>query len=152
MSKPKKPPPPVPPEPPPHLTARSQALWRALFPLRVSSVPKLVLLAEALSCLDRVAAARALIAAEGLTTTTKRSGVAHMHPALKVEKDARAQFVQLWTLLELSKDPWLNLDHGQGWPAILSAEEVMAELPLPPVEEVMADLVSANGADGAGGA
>ncbi len=64
----------------------------------------LVLLEVALQALDRLEEARALIAAEGLTSG-KPGGLVRLHPALKVEKEARAGFLMAWRALGLGLDP-----------------------------------------------
>ncbi len=96
------------PEPAPHLSARSTALWRELVPSRARSAGRLVLLQSALEALDRADQAREVLDREGLTTTTKRSGVVHLHPLVRVEKDSRAQFRAAWSRLGLEWDP--NID------------------------------------------
>ena len=87
------------PEPPAHLSERSQALWCDLGPRNCPETGRRVLFQQALESLDRADAARAAVAAEGITTTTERSGVAHAHPMIRVESDARRQFFRLWTAL-----------------------------------------------------
>lgn len=89
------------PEPPPHLTERSKNLWRTIGPREARGIARQTLFLAALEALDRAEQARLVIEGEGMTTTTERSGVAHVHPLLKVERDARAQFSKLWTDLRL---------------------------------------------------
>lgn len=64
-----------------------------------------MLLQVALEALDRADQARAIVDREGLTTTTETTGAVHVHPALKIEKDARADFMRAWDKLFLHWDP-----------------------------------------------
>ena len=87
--------------PPPHLSERSKQLWRELTPRRASSPERLALLQTALECLDRADEARAVLAQEGLTKTTKTTGAVHLHPLTRVEKESRQQFMSAWQALGL---------------------------------------------------
>src|SRR5262249_55050168 len=99
------PPPPEPVAAPEGLSSeRSRALWRAVVPRYVRGPQRRALLEEALAALDRAAQARAGIAWEGVTTTRGRSGVVHLHPLVRVEKDARAAFMKGWAQLRLDKE------------------------------------------------
>lgn len=93
---------------PAHLSERSQALWREVVPARGKSPGRLALLAEGLAALDRAEEARAAIAETGLTTKTERSGVIHISPLVKIEREARQQFRQVWSDLGLHFDPRLD--------------------------------------------
>ena len=53
-----------------------------------------------------------MIAREGMMTKTVRSGVTHVHPAVKVEREARAQFAKIWIELGLRWDA--RIDGGWG--------------------------------------
>jgi len=59
-----------------------------------------------MACLtwDRAEEARKLIAAEGLTSPT-RDGGAKLHPAVRVEQEARIAFARLIRELDLDVDP-----------------------------------------------
>ncbi|HWE52896.1 MAG TPA: hypothetical protein VG273_24095 [Bryobacteraceae bacterium] len=92
---------PSPAVPPSHLTARSQALWLAIAPTQARSPGRRVLFEQALESLDRADAARTVIASEGMFSSTRTTGVAHAHPALRVEKECMAQFIKIWALLSL---------------------------------------------------
>lgn len=94
--------------PPEHLSERSQALWRSVVPSRGKSPGRLALLAEGLAALDRAEQARAEIASTGLTTKTERSGVIHVSPLVKIERESRQQFRQVWADLSLQFDPKLD--------------------------------------------
>lgn len=65
---------------------------------------RLALLEQALRARDRAEECRALIAAQGLVTITKRTGAVHVHPLVKAEKDARAGFAKLAGLLRFARD------------------------------------------------
>jgi len=88
-------------DPPGGLSERSQSLWRQIVPASGRSPGRLALLGEALRALDRVDQARAIIDVEGMTFTTESTGAVHVHPALRIEKDSRAQFLQAWNTLNL---------------------------------------------------
>src|SRR5688572_29989542 len=103
---PKKPEAPKPPEapfpdPPEHLTERTRHLWRTLGPANARSIERRTLFQAALEALDRAVQAREAVAAEGMTTTTETTGAVHLHPLLKVEREARQQFARLWDMLNL---------------------------------------------------
>ncbi len=91
-------------DPPSHLADSSKKLWRKLVPRRGVSPERLALLAVALDALDRLNAARVAIAKDGMTTTTPASGVIHIHPLVRVEKDAMATFLRAWALLNFEWD------------------------------------------------
>ena len=80
---------------PPHLSEKAQKLWSNIIPRRAVSPERITLLQVALEALDRCDEARRLIEAEGLTTETKTTGARHVHPALTIEKEARAAFMRV---------------------------------------------------------
>jgi phage terminase small subunit len=86
------------------LSSRAATLWAELVPRVVKGPGRLALLEEALRARDRADECRALIAAQGLVTITKRTGAFHVHPLVKAEKDARAVFAKLAGLLRLAWD------------------------------------------------
>ena len=90
--------------PPAHLSERSKQLWLDLVPRQAKKAERLTLLRVALELLDRADRAGATVAREGLTTTTKRSGAVHVHPLVKVEREARQQFVKVWLALGFQHD------------------------------------------------
>jgi phage terminase small subunit len=93
------------PEAPEHLSERSKGLWITLGPTKARTMQRRTLFQAALEALDRADQARAVIAAEGMTTTTKTTGALHIHPLVKVEREARSQFSQIWTsMLGLNSD------------------------------------------------
>ena len=99
--------------PPGHLSARSRALWCSIVPRRAKSPERLVLLQVALEALDRADAAQALIAAEGMVTVTARSGVAHLHPVLRIERESRVLFCRIWSELGLNRSQVVDVNK---WP------------------------------------
>ena len=68
------------------------------------SLGRLAMLQAALEAMDRADAAREVVSREGMTTTTQRSGVQHLHPLLKVEKESRHQFTTLWANLGFNRE------------------------------------------------
>src|SRR5262245_33817897 len=109
MNKPKNdhPGPPLP--APAHLSERSKALWAEIVALgKVRSVGRPILLQMALECLDRADEARQILAKEGLTQTTKRTGAIHVHPLARVERESRQIFAKLWSQLGLKWDPFVD--------------------------------------------
>ncbi len=93
-----------PPEPPEHLSERSKDLWRRLVLRRGGSIGRRVMFQAALEALDRAEQARAMVAQDGLTKTTPATGAIHLHPAVKVELEARRQFTALWSEMGLEWD------------------------------------------------
>lgn len=92
-------------DPPAHLSPRAAALWLAVVPSRARSPGRLAMVQAALEALDRADLARLAIAAEGMTTTTRTTGAVHLHPLLRVEREARAQFLTAWDRLGFAQDP-----------------------------------------------
>lgn len=91
-------------QPPSHLSDRAAALWRDVVPRRAKSPGKVVIVQSALEALDRADAARVAVEVAGMTTTTKTTGAVHVHPLVKVEREARGQFTKLWGELNLTHD------------------------------------------------
>lgn len=92
------------PEPPAHLSPPTAAWWAsvvATFDLDAHHVELLRLAAEAL---DRGEAARVLLAAEGLTYTSK-GGEPRAHPAAGIARDAAIAFARLTRELGLDVAP-----------------------------------------------
>ncbi len=76
-----------------------------MVPARLKDATTLALLQAGLEALDRADAAAAIIAVEGMTTARDGGvGMAHPHPAVKIEKDARSQFSSIWRMLHLDRD------------------------------------------------
>jgi phage terminase small subunit len=64
----------------------------------------LALIQSALEALDRADEAAGILRQEGLTFTTASTGAVHVHPALRIEKDARSHFLAAWRALALEWD------------------------------------------------
>jgi hypothetical protein len=79
---------------------RSVRIWTSET-ARTKSQGRLALLEECLRHLDRADALAALIAKEGLTTTTQTTGAVHIHPLAKIELTHRGVFVKLAKMLTL---------------------------------------------------
>lgn len=86
---------------PEHLSERSRGLWTELGPTRARSVGRRVLFEQALTALDSADDARRIVQAEGLISATKTTGALHVHPAAKIERESRQQFIKAWDLLGL---------------------------------------------------
>jgi phage terminase small subunit len=87
-------------KPPDNLSEPAKKLWRDLSP-ECASAGRRMLLEQLLRAYDRAEAARAKIEDAGLTVTTERSGVVHVHPLLKIERESRALLVRLAATLNL---------------------------------------------------
>ena len=83
------------PNPPAHLSPAAVAIWWHLGPTRCKTVGRQLLLQAALEAWDRAEACRVTIEAEGMVADTKSTGARHAHPLLRVEKEARAQFIRI---------------------------------------------------------
>ena len=51
--------------------------------------------------MDRADQAAAILNREGLITGSTSGKMAHVHPAVRIEKDARAEFRRIWGQLSL---------------------------------------------------
>lgn len=79
--------------PPAHLSLYARELWqRLLNDYHLDDAAGLALVRAACESFDRAEAARATVAAEG-AIVRDRFGQARAHPAITVERDARAQLV-----------------------------------------------------------
>jgi P27 family predicted phage terminase small subunit len=94
--------------PPECLSNESKKLWKKVVTHQFSD-GRLILLEQALLTLDRANEAKEIVNSEGLITTTKRSGVVHVHPAVKVERENRQLFIKAWKEMGLS---WNSLVDG----------------------------------------
>ena len=88
-------------DPPAHLSDGSKALWRALVPRRAKSPERMALLTTALESRDRAETASAIVAREGVVLTTQKTGMVHLNPVLRLERDSRQLFVRCWQALGL---------------------------------------------------
>ena len=93
------------PTPPPAtevLSEKSQRLWaEAMAMNRKWNAARLEVLHQALRALDRSDEAAELVSREGLTSTTDSTGAVHVHPAVKVEREMRAQALKAFETLGL---------------------------------------------------
>ena len=92
------------PAPPSDLEQRYQELWNS-YAHRMKYPGKLVPFAQCLYALQRADQARKAIDEQGLTTTSKRGGMHHLNPLLRVELQNRQLSVKLWTQLGLNNAP-----------------------------------------------
>ena len=83
------------PPPPEHLSDLSRGLWKKVVTRRFSE-GRLIMLEQALISLDRADQAREVIDREGLVSVTTRTGVSHLHPAAKLERENRQLFMKAW--------------------------------------------------------
>ncbi|MGA3318758.1 MAG: hypothetical protein ABSC64_20255 [Candidatus Korobacteraceae bacterium] len=89
------------PRPPPHLSPASRKWWTSVAANWDLEAHHCLLLTSACEALDRVAAAREQVAADGLFTRD-RYGQVRPHPALRVEAENRVLFARL--LREMALD------------------------------------------------
>jgi hypothetical protein len=83
-------------------------MWRDVVPRRARSPERLVLLEQALRALDRADQARAAVDEGELMSKTQTTGAVHLNPLLKVEREARAQFLTAWSQLSLGWCPEID--------------------------------------------
>jgi P27 family predicted phage terminase small subunit len=92
------------PDCPKHLSPASRALWAHVRnQYHVDDAPGLQLLQALCEARDRADQAREVIRSEGLTTTD-RFGQSRAHPAVAIERDARAQVIAAIRALRLAPD------------------------------------------------
>jgi P27 family predicted phage terminase small subunit len=93
---------------PEHLSEKGKKLWCDIVPRRAKSPERLALLLAALEAMDRADSCRELIQHQGLTVTSDTTGIIHVHPLIRVEKEARTLFAKIWSDLSLTWD--MNVD------------------------------------------
>jgi len=92
-------------KPPLHLNRPGKRLFRLISKeYGITDAGGIALLVRACECQDRLAAAWEIIAQEG-EITKDRYGNARLHPAMSLEKDARAGFLQAMKQLNLDVEP-----------------------------------------------
>jgi len=79
----------------------SGRLWRDVVRAFEFGPTDLVLLESAFRSLDRAESCRAQVDREGVTVLTERTGAVHVHPAVRVEAEARREFRISWRALGL---------------------------------------------------
>lgn len=94
--------------PPSHLSPSGQLLWAAIVPRRAKSPARLALLQAALESRDTAEAARQAIASTGLISEATTGKMPHIHPLVRVEKEARGQFAKIMADLSLTWDPQID--------------------------------------------
>lgn len=92
------------------LSDRSRALWCEVVPYRAMSAGRIALIEEALRALDRADQMREAVDRDGPTSTNKTTGMIHVHPCCKLEREARQAFTRIWTTLGLG---WSSKEDGQ---------------------------------------
>lgn len=90
------------------LSDRATALWHGVVPSRAVSHGRRALIEEALRALDRADEAAAIVNRDGLSFTTETTGAVHIHPAVRIEREARQMFAKIWSGMHLD---WSQADH-----------------------------------------
>lgn len=91
-------------KPPAHLSRQSKAWWRRVIEDYELAAWQLRTLQAAAEAFDRMAEARARIAADGLTVED-RFGQTRVHPLIAVERDSRTAYMRAMRELALEVDP-----------------------------------------------
>lgn len=92
------------------LSARSRKLWAAVVPARATSAGRLALIEEALRALDRADQMREAVDRDGPVTVNATTGMTHVHPCVKIERESRQAFSRLWTTMGLE---WSSDEDGR---------------------------------------
>jgi phage terminase small subunit len=92
------------PNPPDHLLERSKQLWVELVGSRIKGTSRIVTFQTALEYLDLADTARQERLENGMVVKTKRTGVPHLNPVLRVEQQAMASFLKIWQQLGLNRE------------------------------------------------
>ena len=87
------------PKAPDNFSQKAKVLYSEYVGTVIRAPAAIALLVAGLESFDRMNEARSLVRKEGLTTKTGKSGVLHVHPALAIEKEAKAQFIRIWRTL-----------------------------------------------------
>lgn len=94
------------PKPPKHLSAEARRWWRrVLAEYGIEDAAGLMILGQALEAYDRLREAQELIRRDGLIIATPATGAKHLHPAARVEKEARTLLLTAWKQLGLDIEP-----------------------------------------------
>ena len=86
------------------LSPRSAEFWNVVAPRLAKSPGRRVLLEQALRLVDRADELHALLAQQGPVTVTERSGLAHINPLVRAEREARGTAAKIMALLHLNWD------------------------------------------------
>lgn len=100
------------PKPPKTLSREARALWAVYCHEYVFDEHGLVVLGQALESFDRLRQAQELLTAEGIVQTD-RFGQKKPHPAVVIERDARASMLRALGQLHIDVEP---LHDGPGRP------------------------------------
>ena len=68
----------------------------------------MTLLQTGLEALDRLDGVREALGKDELVKVTERTGAVHANPLLRAEKDARTQFLAIWTALALEHHSYFD--------------------------------------------
>jgi P27 family predicted phage terminase small subunit len=90
--------------PPSNLSHESRVIWLRINRDFILDYQAMVLLKTALEAYDRMSTARKQIDEEGATFTSP-TGLIKLHPALRIEKEARSSFLQAWRALGFNLEP-----------------------------------------------
>lgn len=108
------------PKPPDHLSETAAAWWRDVVQDYSLEPHHLHLLAAACGAMDRMAQARAELAAHGGLTFKDERGVIKAHPAVAIERDARVAFARLVRELDLDAGGVASAASAPRPPALVS--------------------------------
>jgi P27 family predicted phage terminase small subunit len=107
------------PSAPKTLTRESRTWWKRLVTMyRIQDEGGLLMLQTAMEAHERMREAQAVLATEGLFSLDKLGGQT-AHPACRIERDSRAQFLQAFKLLGLevgAEEPKQESFYGQPLP------------------------------------
>jgi hypothetical protein len=87
------------------LSSRSRELWAAVVPWQAVSAGRRALVEEALRALDRADQMRKIVDRDGAVTTNETTGMVHVSPCVKIERESRQAFSRLWTQMNLHWSP-----------------------------------------------
>lgn len=107
------------------LSDRSRALWAEVVPYRAVSAGRIALVEEALRALDRADQMRVTVDKDGPLTVNETTGMTHVHPCVKIERESRQAFSRLWTQMGLqwSSDEDGTIRHRLARMAAASSED-----------------------------
>ena len=89
--------------PPKHLSKESKKLWRSICSQWDFDASGFMLLQTAFEAYDRLLEAKNIIDRDGIVIETPTK-FKKIHPALRIEKESRAGFLQAWRMLNLDID------------------------------------------------
>ena len=98
------------PDPPDYLSEKTKDLYRFYVGLTVRAPGQIAMFVKGLEAMDTADLAAELIREEGLTTTSKRSGMSRQHPAFAIKKESLAVAIKVWKTLRLDVNHRPNPD------------------------------------------